>query len=303
VPGSTEAGGPAGRREAAKAAGPAESASAAGPAESASAADPAESASAADPSGSANTADPSLSSTPTAIGLDPRLEAAGLNLACVLSPDRYNARVAPSWRAAELLPRARSVVLLCSGGPAFFRAFRRAGGPADPGDGDPLDDFTRRVVEDASHTLESEGFAARPFFYWEQRGGRFADFVALGQAGGLGGPSRLGVLLHPHYGPWLALRAVLLTERPLPPTRGPAPEGYAPCAGCPAPCAAACHGAAVAAERFDVAACASARQTLPACTARCDARRACVVGPEHAYEADAEAFFASAVLRAISRAS
>ena len=128
---------------------------------------------------------------------------------------------------------------------------------------------------------------SRALFAFEQRGGGFADFVALGRAAGLGAPGRLGLLLHPVYGPWLSIRAVLLCALRLEPT--PPLAAFDPCSGCPAPCAAACPGAALSGPRFDVAACAATRRREPGCQLRCDARRACVLGPEHAYSGEAEA--------------
>lgn len=218
------------------------------------------------------------------------LDRAGLALLGCLSRARYDALVPPAWRAAELLPEARSALVVASGGRALFAAFR-ASREAQL-DADPLDAYTRRVVEAAAARL---GAPARALFAFEQRGGGFADFVALGRAAGLGAPSRLGLLLHPVYGPWMSIRAVLLTSRSVPET--PALRDFAPCDGCPAPCAEACHGSAVGPARFDVEACAAARRREPACRLRCDARRACIVGPEHAYDADAEAHHMRAAAR------
>jgi epoxyqueuosine reductase QueG len=169
---------------------------------------------------------------------------------------------------------------VAAGGRALFRAFGAAPEARRPGD--PLDAYTRRVVGAAAERLRP----SCALFAFEQREGRFADFVALAAAAGLGAPSRLGLLLHPVYGPWMSIRAVLLTARPLPPS--PPLRDFDPCAGCPAPCADACHGSAIG-PRFDVRACARTRRREPACALRCDARRACPVGREHAYAPEAEA--------------
>jgi hypothetical protein len=242
---------------------------------------------------------------PTELGLDPGLEAAGLGLAGVLSAAAHDARVPPAWRCAALLPGARSAVVLASGGRSLFRAFRAAPEARD-GAADPLDRFVRRAVEGAVAALVAAGDASAAHFAFEERGGRFADFVALGLACGLGAPSRLGLLVHPRFGPWLGIRAVLLTARPLPARGGGAPPGFAPCEGCPAPCATACHGAAVAPAaggRFEVSACARTRAVEPACALRCDARRACPLGAEHAYDADAEAHHMRAAARVALRSA
>jgi hypothetical protein len=146
--------------------------------------------------------------------------------------------------------------MIASGGRSLWDAFARS--PEFATSPDPLDAYTRRVTGVAASCLEQAGQASRVLFAFEQRGGVHADFVALGHLAGLGAPSRLGLLLHPVYGPWLSLRAVVLTradwERGRPPH---GPDGFDPCRGCPAPCAAVRPGVA--------------------------ARRACVIGPEHAY--------------------
>ena len=210
------------------------------------------------------------------------LEAAGLGLLGCLTRQPYDSRVPAGWRCAELLPEARSVLVVASGGRALFAAFRAS--PEFGRSGDALDAYTRRVVEAAAAGL---GTPSRALFAFEQRAGGFADFVALGRAAGLGAPSRLGLLLHPIYGPWMSIRAVVLTALSLSPT--PALAAFDPCRGCPAPCAGACHGTALAGERFDTGACASTRHSDPGCRLVCDARRACVVGPEHRYTPEAEA--------------
>lgn len=167
---------------------------------------------------------------------------------------RYDVAVPPCWRSPALLPGARTALLVGSGGRALWDAFERA--PEHDAGPDPLDRYTRRLVEQAAAALEAAGHASRAGFAFERRGGDYADFVALGRLAGLGAPSRLGLLLHPVYGPWLSLRALVLTRAPFPPGTGPLAH-FDPCRGCAAPCQAADPGEA--------------------------ARRACVVGREHVY--------------------
>lgn len=214
-------------------------------------------------------------------GVAEALRGAGCNLFGRLSRERWDALVPDVWSGAALLPEARSVWLVASGGGALFQAFSRS--PEHRLPRDPLDAFTRRVVEAAAAALPAPSRAVFPF---EQRGGRYADFVALARAAGLGAPSRLGLLIHRHYGPWWALRAALLTTRELPP--GPEPPPFDPCRGCPAPCVTACPGGAVQ-ETFRVETCLETRRREPGCRLACPARRACVVGREHAYPEEAEA--------------
>ena len=259
-------------------------------------------------------------SAPTSVVLGARLGLvdAGMGLLGVLAAARYDALVPAAWGSPALRPGARSALVVASGGRALFDAFSAAPeaslarpkaaqrGEAERSrtSSEPLDAYTVRVVEAAAGRL---GGGARALFAFEQRGGVYADFVALGQVAGLGAPSRLGLLLHPVFGPWMSIRAVLLTEREVAET-GPAP-GFDPCGGCPAPCVRACRGAAVPAAagvfdsarlrlaarpqalqfRFDVAACCATRVSEPGCRLRCDARRSCVIGPDRAYSPEAEA--------------
>ncbi len=229
---------------------------------------------------------------PTALGLDPAVARAGLGLAGVLSPQDYDARVAAPWRTPTLLAGARCIVVLATGGSAFFRGCMAA--PEAATEPDPLDAVLARVVRAAVAYEQAAGYDAASGLYFERREGHFVDLVSLGQAAGLGAPSRLGILLHREYGPWMSIRAVLASSRPL---AASDPDcGFSPCAGCAAPCVAACPGAAVGDRAFDFEACFETSARVPACGVGCAARRACVVGPAHAYDGDAEAWHRRAAL-------
>jgi hypothetical protein len=222
-------------------------------------------------------------SDPVVEALAAFLCAAGFNALGILEASQYDALVPPPFRLEVLFPLARSALVLGAGGRALFDAFERS--PEARFTQDPLDSYTRRIAGCAA-AWPGLG-AARVLHAFESREGVFADFVALGRAAGLGAPSRLGLLVHPTYGPWLSLRATILCERTLAPTR--ALTGFAPCEGCSAPCAEACHGSALSGERFDTAACLATRLGNPACKTRCDARRSCVLGRDHVYREHAEA--------------
>jgi hypothetical protein len=181
------------------------------------------------------------------------LDEAGLGLRASLEIERYDAAVPEAWRSRQLLPGARAAIVVASGGRSLWDAFSRS--PEFETSPDPLDAYTRRVTEVAASFLEEAGNPSRVLLAFEQRGGVYADFVALGRLAGLGAPSRLGLLLHPVYGPWLSLRAIVLTRASW--ERAGEQVEFDPCPGCPAPCAVASPGVA--------------------------ARRACVIGPEHAY--------------------
>jgi hypothetical protein len=239
---------------------------------------------------------------PTAWGLVPELEAAGLNVVAGISRDRYDRLVPESWRSTALLPSAESALILGSGGSDFFR-HAMAEYPESP---HPLDEFCERHVHAAADALEAAGWKTARCFYWERRGGEhdkggvFADFVKLAEACGLGSQSRLGLLLHREFGPWFAIRGLLLSERPLASggseRRRDVPS-FDPCTGCDAPCREACPGRAVGPERFSGEECSLARRELETCRKRCAARIACPVGAAHRYPADAVAHHMQAAFR------
>ena len=87
-------------------------------------------------------------------------------------------------------------------------------------------------------------------------------------------------MLHPVYGPWISIRGVLYLDQDVPFAE---PEPFEPCVGCPAPGARACHGGVVGPESVDQRGCYRTKILKAACRTACDARSACVVGPEHAF--------------------
>lgn len=206
------------------------------------------------------------------------LARAGLNVTGALAIASYDALVPAAWRSAALAPGARGALVVGNGGRALWDVFQRA--PERMLAENPLDTYTRRALAEAARACEP---AAQVGFYADKLDGAYLPLVALAQRAGFGTPGRIGVLIHPEFGPWLAIRGVLLVTEPLVER---ALEPFAPCVGCPAPCASACRGAVVGLERFDSAGCYRTRQTNPGCAGDCDARRACVVGPAHAYSRD-----------------
>jgi hypothetical protein len=216
----------------------------------------------------------------------------GLNLIAAVPVDRYEAIAPPSMRARSIAPDAKSIVVIGNGGGAFWYAFEEYA-DAHPGWRDrtnPLDDFTRDLSENQIVPMvEGQGVecvTAFPFI-----GERTLSFIGLGKLAGLGGPSLLGVLIHPVYGPWIAFRAALLVNVPLD-APGPA-DGFDPCPQCTArTCVAACPASAVSSPAgWDIPRCLTHRIEVEAdCATRCHARVACVIGPEHCYPDDELAY-------------
>lgn len=212
----------------------------------------------------------------------------GLNLIGVTTPAAYDALVPPSHR---LGPRvAGAIVVIGNGGGGFWSAYRdhlsRHPGWAERAH--PLDDFTTFVMEEHAVPI-AERLGVRPQLRLPFRETALS-FVHLAEAAGLGRRGLLRVLLHPEFGPWLALRgALLVADAPAAPR--PA-AGFDPCPSCrDRPCVAACPGGAMtAAEGWDVPTCIDfrvARADENPCLTRCHARVACVYGRRHVYPEDA----------------
>jgi hypothetical protein len=291
------------------------------------------------------------------------LAASGLNVVAALARAELDARVPPSWRCDVVAPDATHAVVIGSGGRAFWECATASPEWRD-GSPDPLDAYTRRTIVSAlAHATGGRGVVA---LYSDRRGEAFLPMIALAEAAGLGAPGRIGLLIHPSYGPWVSLRAVAYLALEPPPGEGdttavhlapgatapgataalrpaagagdtaavhlipgaaapgataalePGPESppaaagragsapgpgesrdtemrsvYSPthptagahssCEDCPAPCEQHCHGSAVGRAGLDLARCGAARATISACRLACDARAACIVGPDHRY--------------------
>jgi len=215
---------------------------------------------------------------------------AGLDLHGVLSAERYDARVAPVFRSRRRLPEAQSAWVIGSAGSRLFTCFRASAFAAlrRP---DPLDAYVAEQVATATALVASAGIACASVLGHVADAGAFPDLVAVAHEAGLGWPSRLGLLLHPDFGPWTSLRAVLLTEAEL--DAGYPLPGVGPCGPCPGPCMAACPVAAPTQAGFQLERCAGVR-LAGGCADHCAARRACPVGCGARYTAEAEAYHMAA---------
>ncbi len=188
------------------------------------------------------------------------------------------------WQA--WLPGCRSVVVVGSGGPALWHAFRRAV-EEEPTrfteDRDPLDTFVRRAVAAAD-----PGGPGRRWVFADVREPPYAPIQELALAAGLGWRSRLWILMHPTFGPWFGLRAACFTTEVLPVDGRRADAS--PCEGCPAPCRSACPGDALRGGQLDSRWCFVHRAATRDCLDVCHARAACPVGAVHRYPAEAHVF-------------
>ena len=218
------------------------------------------------------------------------LTAHGLNLIGTTTVTAYEALAPAQYQVAALLPQAKTLVVIGNGGGAFWTGFR-AYCDARPGyrqeHAHPLDDYTVEIIEGAlASSLEQSGAVYRylyPFRFWTEP----VSFMHLARAAGLAGPSILGVVIHPEYGPWMALRAALLIDQEL--HARPIAPGFDPCPACTErACMAACPAGAVGVEKgWDIPTCVQHRLRVAGdCQDRCHARYDCVYGRAHHYSPD-----------------
>lgn len=224
----------------------------------------------------------------------------GLNLIAATLTDRYDAAVTTPYRTDSIASGARSIVVIGNGGGAFWDAFQHHA-KENPGwmtRDNPLDDFTRVVIErELGPILRG---VAHTIVYPFMSGGPTLNFMEAGKAAGLSGPSILGVMVHPVYGPWIAFRAAILLSESI-----DAPGeacGFDPCPSCIArTCISACPAEAVSlGGGWDIPKCLTHRVEMEAdCAPRCHARAACVLGPQHRYPDEELAYHQMRALRSM----
>ncbi len=189
------------------------------------------------------------------------------------------------------LAGVRTIVLAGMTGRDGWSAFA-ASPEASDGLGDPLDRWSRRVIESIARELGATAlfpFGGPPWLPFQQWARR-AEPVHV---------SPIGILIHPCYGLWHAYRGALGFSDPL---AVPEPEAApSPCDSCLGRwCLKACPVGAFSAAGYDVGACV-AHVKSPAgadCMGGgCRARRACPVGAEHAYPPEQANFHMRAFIK------
>lgn len=157
---------------------------------------------------------------------------------------------------------APGLIVVASGGRELWRSFRAW---ADEGDRlslpHPLDTYVGACLDRADGALAGAGIAFRrlePTVYFRP----VVDFRVLAERAGMGSRGPFGMLIHPVYGAWWAMRGAYLFEDEPP---GAAPLETRPCGGCPAPCVAGASPTDIVGATPEV-------------------RRRCAVGQEHRYE-------------------
>ena len=157
------------------------------------------------------------------------LTVGGVDLIAVFPSEKWD----PEDRS--LLVGARSVIVVGSSGQSLWKRFTAWAAEAPRArlvdDLHPLDRYVTTVLDRGDALLAQAGVRARRFEPTLACVPRL-DFRRLAELSGLGSRSPIGMIIHPVYGPWWALRGAWIVERALAET----PPLARPCDGCPAPC-------------------------------------------------------------------
>lgn len=209
------------------------------------------------------------------------LSSFGLNTVGVLDRATYNQLAPEGSRCEDIFPPTGTVLVVGSGGTHFWDQFvehLRLHPHHLTEQPHPLDHFLELSLHLHQPVIQAGGDTrVIPITHNTPI---FLDVRKLALASGQGTLSPVGLLLHPEFGLWWALRVVIFTEVEVPPSL---PLPSSPCVPCPAPCISACPAGAVQSSGFVFDRCQLQHQQSQTCTYTCHARNACIVAPQHTY--------------------
>jgi methylmalonic aciduria homocystinuria type C protein len=199
-----------------------------------------------------------------------RARVAGFDLAASLALDARDAPLPTFGRARTLAVVIGNTRALW---PRFIAAF--AADPALANDPDPLDRYTERSLAPLAPAPAAIYFAHRRYVAPGGADG-WVPIQRLAERAGLAVVAPSGLAVHPIFGPWIALRALVVLDA-APPPPAAAPPVRKPC-DCEHGCAPARAVLARAGDPFD-----PSSETWRMWAA---VRLACPAGREHQYPAD-----------------
>ncbi len=213
--------------------------------------------------------------------------AAGFNMVGAGSVARFDERSPAGYSLSEAVDLAnpRTVVMIGSGGPGFWRTFKQTPTTADPdelrqADGS-IDAYSTMVVPRLAQIVAAQGAGCEVFYPFGEPG-RSVSFRRLAEHCGFGvAGTVLGTVIHPEFGPWVSLRGALVMDIELPGAESLA--GYDPCEGCARPCVTACPIGTYESGTWDFASCVRYRLFEDGCPTGCLSRLTCVVGRDQRY--------------------
>ena len=217
-----------------------------------------------------------------------RAAAVGLNLFGVVDTERFDRSQPCEARCARVLPGSGTAIVLGSGGHDFWRQLLALHGARPLRWRQPLRRHAVAAVQPLQTRLAEAGVPGRMVAPVTRTR---INVARLAEAAGFGIVSPVvGVLLHPRFGPWVGVRAVLLFPgQPFGPVADTSiADSFQPCGACPRPCVSACPvGVHDGLGGSDFERCSSHRQQ-GGCTHGCNVRRACPVGAGERYQPEVE---------------
>lgn len=173
--------------------------------------------------------------------------------------------------ARRLMPNnAKTVLLISPDEPRFWPLFKEASEWQD-GAADPLDRWSRRVIEDIARAFGGTA-------YMPSDGPSYPPFVQWALASGKCWQSPVSLLVHRTRGLFISYRGAISVPEFI-----PSETQSNPCTYCEQPCMIACPVSALEHASYDVQAChgyLSSPSGSTCMTSGCQARRACPVGQE-----------------------
>lgn len=209
----------------------------------------------------------------------------GFNLVARVKSSEYDKIAAPKKSSDDFVRGARSIILAGFAGNTFWKLFQSfaSENPEFVNKyADPIDAYTTLKFSHISAMVDEVRDTRSKTVFPFGENARGVDFVKLGQLGGAGVPSLLGILIHPEYGTWISLRGALITTLEFESYDGPL-DVFDPCPSCTKPCIDACPAGTVSERGWDWNACMLFRMSTVICNDKCASRLACPYGRDHRY--------------------
>ena len=138
----------------------------------------------------------------------------GFNLVRRIKVEEYDQQVPFSKRTSTLFPNSKSIILVGFAGSSFWKILQRfleENPEFRDSREDWIDEYTLLWFASAAGILKQKKVNYKFVFPFGSEA-LTLDFMQLGQIGGIGTKSLLGIFIHPEYGTWISLRGAIVTD-------------------------------------------------------------------------------------------
>ena len=223
------------------------------------------------------------------------LENRGMNLRAIILVDDFDRELQEAWDRAGIFTHPDDrLVLLGMAGSSLWQFLKENNYLGD----DRFDQFSTEASLEVSRLFWGD---QSPRIIYP--GNTSIPLQQIGRSLGWGVPSPLGLDINPQYGPWVAYRAVFLTQSLLPVTNAFRIR-QSPCDRCvKKPCLSNCPASALRSGALpDLNACVSRRiEDQTGCGLACQSRLACPVGREWRYSEEQLNYHGERSFRSLTR--